>query len=95
MATLPLTYDIGDGIRITATFTNLSGGLADPTTIVFKLKAPSGTVTTPTVTHLSTGVYYVDVIPNVKGSWLYRWEGTGAVAVAEEGKFLVRASAFV
>lgn len=88
-------YDIGDGIRITATFTNLAGALADPTTVVFRVLDPLGAMTTPSFSRDSLGVYYADIVATAKGVWLYRWEGTGSVTVAEESSFTVRSSNFV
>ena len=42
----------------------------------------------------STGVYHLDVSASAVGQWYYRWEGTGAVEQADEGTFVVEASAF-
>jgi hypothetical protein len=82
-------YDIGDVVRLTATFSNVAG-VATDTTAVLSLEAPDGTVTTPSVTHGATGVYTVDVTPTAFGVWYYRWSGTGGVTTAEEGAFTVR-----
>jgi hypothetical protein len=83
------TFDAGDGLRVTAVFTNLSRATADPTTVVFKLRDASGAVTLPAVVRTTTGVYYAEFVVTYKpGEWTYRWEGTGAVQAAEEGKFI-------
>lgn len=87
-------YDVGDGIYIVATFRDLTGTAADPTSVTFRLKDPTGTVTTPSVLTGSTGVYAAEFTVTRHGTWAYRWEGTGAVQAAEEGKILVRASNF-
>lgn len=88
-------FDVADGVRATAAFQDLNGNPADPTTITLKVLDPAGTITEPPVFRTGTGSYYADfVLPNEPGSWSYRWEGTGDVQVAEEGKFTVRASAF-
>jgi hypothetical protein len=42
----------------------------------------------------ATGNYYVDVTPDIAGRWWFRCETTGPVS-AQEGDFLVQASAFV
>lgn len=94
------TYDIGDVVRVTATFTNSSGAAADPTAILMKQKDP--TPTTTTYTYLtdvalvkdSTGVYHVDVYPTIAGTWYYRFEGTGTVQAASENSFIVNPSKF-
>jgi hypothetical protein len=89
------TFDAGDGVRVTAVFTNLSRATADPTTVVFRLLDAAGAVTLPAVVRTTTGVYYVEfVVTNKPGTWAYRWEGTGAVQASEEGTFVVRPSLF-
>lgn len=40
------------------------------------------------------GVFHLDVSAATAGQWYYRWEGTGAVEQADEGAFVVTASAF-
>ena len=40
-----------------------------------------------------TGVYHVDITTATAGQWTYRWEGTGTVQQADEGSFVVEASA--
>lgn len=95
MAITGTPYDVGDGIRFIAKFKDINGNLADPTSIAFKLLDPSNSVTTPTVAHTSVGTYHSDyTIPNVPGTWAWHWQGNGAVQVAEEGQFIVRASLF-
>jgi hypothetical protein len=89
------TFDAGDGVRVTAVFTNLSRATADPTTVVFRLLDAAGAVTLPAVVRTTTGVYYAEfVVTNKPGTWAYRWEGTGAVQASEEGTFIVRPSLF-
>jgi hypothetical protein len=88
-------FDIGDGVRVTGTFIGLNGLTADPTNVVFRLRDPLGVVTTPNVIRLSAGSYYSDFVVNSRGTWTYRWEGTGTVIAAEEGRLAVRPSAFV
>lgn len=88
------TFDIADGIRITATFTDLNGNPGNPSSVIFKLKDPSGSVTLPAAQQSDTGVYYVDIVVDSRGTWFYRWEGDGAIQAAVEGEFFVRASRF-
>lgn len=93
-------YDVGDLVRISATFANVSGVNADPTTVKAKFKNPAGTVTTYTygtdvqLVKDATGKYHVDISITSNGEWWYRWEGTGAVQAAEENDFVVRKSQF-
>lgn len=90
------TYDIGDQVRVTATLTDLAGTATDPTAVTLTVRKPDGTSTSytygaGTVTKSATGVYYKDVDVDQAGEWNYRWTGTGALVVAEEGQFYVRA----
>lgn len=92
------SYDKGDLVRLTATFTNSAGVATDPTAVTCQVKSPSATTTYTynpgTVVKDSTGVYHLDVSASAAGQWWYRWEGTGAVEQADEGTFVVEASAF-
>ena len=94
------TYDYGDQVRVTCTFTNLAGSAADPTGITFKWRTPAGTTssyvygTDAELVKSATGIYYVDLTLNVEGTWYYRFEGTGALVAADEGHLLVKDSAF-
>jgi hypothetical protein len=90
-----MAYDIGDSLRITVTFTGLDGAVADPTTVVLRLRAPDGTTTMPSVTKTSTGVYFADLTLTASGEWKYRWIGTGGdCTAADEGRISVRRSYF-
>jgi hypothetical protein len=42
----------------------------------------------------SLGVFHADVAIDQSGDWTGRWEGTGALVVAEEFTFIGRSSAF-
>ena len=88
-------YDIGDLVRLSATFTDLAGAPVSPSAVVLRVKAPDGTVSTPTPTNDGIGVYRHDLAVTQAGLWCYRWEGTGAVTAAGERTFMVRASSFV
>jgi hypothetical protein len=68
----------------TFTFVHPSdGSLFDPTTPLFQVKDPSGVVTTPTVTHVSTGIYQFSHTPTVPGQWHYSAAST-TVGEADE-----------
>lgn len=76
------TYGINTLVRVTATFKNAAGALADPDTVTINIQSPSGAHTAPTTTRLFLGIWYVDVLANEEGRWVYNAEGTGAVQVS-------------
>lgn len=94
------TYDIGDLVRVSATFSQ-GGTATDPSTVTARYRDPSGTTTTlvygadEALTRDSEGVYHTDVDANRAGIWWYRFESTGSGQAATEGAFRVRASMFV
>jgi hypothetical protein len=83
-------YDIGDWVRVVATFTSTDGiTTADPSTILFLLKNPAGSVatyafSTGSVQRATVGQYWAEFGIATGGSWFYRWQGTGGVQAAEE-----------
>jgi hypothetical protein len=83
-------YDIGDQVHLTVVFTNSSGVATSPTTVTCTVQPPSGPTQSLTAVNDSTGNYHADVSPDQSGEWDYRWAGTGALVVAEEGSFYVR-----
>lgn len=86
-----MKFDVGDQVRIAADFTNLAGIAADPTSVTLTVRSPNQTVTTVSgVVNSAVGSYYGDVTLDQVGEWNYRWVGTGALVVAEEGSFYVR-----
>ncbi len=63
-------YQIGDSIRLRATFT-VNGVVQDPTNVTLRYRNPSGLVTVITgTTKESTGIYYYDT-PSLdeSGQW--------------------------
>lgn len=92
------SYNIGDLIRVQATFKDIGGTVVDPTNITLKVKVPAGTVSTfyypGTVTRVSTGVYYYDFPITASGTHYYNWAGTGAYTVADESSFEVVSTQF-
>lgn len=86
------SYDVGDLVRIKATFKDLNDALADPTTVTCEYKKPDGTVISGDATKESTGVYRYDVAPDAAGTWYYRMSGIGNVQAASESRFIVRKS---
>ncbi len=94
-------YDLGDLVRVSGAFRNAAGTLIDPSTVGFEFRKPDGTITSyvyPTHAQLvkdATGTYHVDIDANAAGTWRWRWESTGTGQAAEEGAFIVRASALI
>jgi hypothetical protein len=90
-----VVYNEGDTVRFSVTFKDDAGTAADPTSVVFKLKA--GTVVTsyssrPPIVRDSVGNYHIDLLLNASGVVTWRWEGDGAVAAGTEGKIGIRDS---
>ena len=83
------TYDIGDGVRLTAAF-SIDGSGANPDTVTVTVMDPSGNKTTPAAGSGTDGSYNVDAIVDEQGTWHYHFAGTGAVVAAGEGHFFVR-----
>lgn len=89
------SYDLGDVIRETGTFTNAAGTATDPATVTFSFTDPAGTTTTYTyltdaqLVKSATGVYYVDITASLEGIYRWRWLSTGSGAASTEGQFAV------
>jgi len=89
-------YDIGDTSRVTGLFYDAADALADPGTLTFTFKDPSGNTTAYTygvhseLVKSTTGTFYVDVVFDEAGMWFYRWGATGARVGAQEGQFAVK-----
>ncbi len=85
------SYETGTLVQLTGTFTNVSGVLTDPTTIVCTVRDPAGNVTTPAVTRVSAGIYTanLDLTNATPGVWAYRFAGTGVCQAAEEAALFV------
>lgn len=89
--------NVGDVERVSATnIVNDLGVPTDPTTLTLKVLAPGDlTVTTytyptdPIIVKDSTGNYHADLPLDASGTWRYDWQGTGAAAFSEGGKFYV------
>lgn len=94
------SYDYGDLIRCTGTFTDSDGNAQDPAVVKFTFIDPGGTSTTyiystdPELVKDSTGVYHVDVDADEVGQFHYRFYSTGAGQAADEGWFRVEDSEF-
>jgi hypothetical protein len=82
-------YYPGDAVTLQATFTNLSGVNADPTTVAINVEDPGGTVTTFTwadldITRPAAGVFQYVLPFTLAGRYWYQWTGTGSVQAVGE-----------
>ena len=91
-------YDVGDKIRMSAAFTDIDDAASDPGGVQFKIRAPSGTVTTyvygtdAEVVKDSTGNYHVDYLIATAGRYRYRFAGVTSGQAAAPGAFRVQNS---
>jgi hypothetical protein len=92
------SYNVGDLVRLQATFKDLASVLADPTTVVLKVKNPAGTTTTynypGTIIRSSTGVFYYDYLVGASGTHYFNFAGAGAYTAVDESSFEVVATQF-
>lgn len=92
------TFDKGDLIRVTGTFTDAAGTKFDPDVVTGKYQDPSGTETTDAApVNSAVGVYYFDIPADEAGQWYYRIYGAtagGAYQGAAEATFQVSVSEF-
>ena len=90
------SYDLGDMRRLTVTFTNLAGFVADPTGVSFSIRNPDGTATAyvygtdAELVKSAVGIYYVDFAITLVGRHVFRFSGTGAVSTSETGEFYAK-----
>ncbi len=86
-------YLIGQTVRLSVAFTDADGAAADPGSLTFTLRAPSGASTTYTygtdaaLVKDSTGNYHVDWAVSQEGIHWYSFAGTGLNAAVDEGWF--------
>jgi hypothetical protein len=83
-------YDIGDLVRLTATFTDDAGDPVEPGTVQLVTRDPADVEAEHDATSDDDGAYHVDLQPQGAGTWGYRWVATGAGQGAEPGQFHVR-----
>ena len=86
-------YQVGDLVRVSASFTDASGNAVDPDTVYCDITAPDGTKTTYTygtdaeVVRDSAGNYHLDVDVTAAGRWCYAWRSRGTGQAAGSGSF--------
>jgi hypothetical protein len=94
------TYDKGDLVRLSASFTTAAGAALDPTVVICQVKSPAGTTTSytygvgETIMRESMGHYHIDLSASIAGTWHYRWYSTGTGQAADEGYFTVARGEF-
>lgn len=95
-------YFVGQQIRLTATFRNETGELADPSLVAFKvIDGEPGAHGEPkqidytSPVRVSEGVYEQTITLTCSGTWRYRVEGTGALVAAAQKAFGVEPDPFV
>lgn len=93
-------YDLGDMVRVSASFTNIDGVAADPTAVTLQVRRPDTSITTytygadPEIVKTDVGQYRADLDIDQEGTWRFRWAGVGAVQAAHESVFYIRDSYF-
>lgn len=90
-------YDRGDRVLLFADFKD-GAGVASNANVTLKTIDPKNVERTETLTNPSTGRYECEFTLSgsryVPGIWEFRWEATGAVETAEEGKFELKKTRF-
>jgi len=84
--------NVGDLLRLDATFKNIDGELTDPSTVSIIIKEPDGTILTKVygvdaITRVGVGNYVFDFSITKKGMHRYWGVGTGLVQAVEESTF--------
>lgn len=84
-------YDVGDGVQLRHEVRNAAGALT-AATVTVTVTAPDGTVTTPTVSTTSTGIYDAIVVAAQAGLWTFVWSVSGTVTDTARGQFTASAT---
>lgn len=77
-----MAFDVGDVWIPQLTVKNAAGALTDATVSV-TITDPSAATSTPSVTHVGTGVYTASVLLAEVGPWQARWSASGTVTGVE------------
>jgi hypothetical protein len=80
------TWDVGDRVPLRHRVYDADGQLVDAT-VILSVIAPDGTITAPTVTHTSLGIYDASVLANQAGQWRYTWTVSVSVVDEQTGTF--------
>lgn len=82
-------HDTGDSKRVTATFKDIDDVNADPTTVIFRMRKPDGTITEYTyptdseIVRTTVGIYYVEWVFDTFGYHNALFQGTGTITTAD------------
>jgi hypothetical protein len=85
------TYDFGDPVTLELQVRDATGALVTPTTITLITRDPDAVEAAVVPDTIGIGLYSATLLPDVAGTWLYRWETTGPGEGAHEGGFTVTA----
>lgn len=91
---------VGNTKKLLVEFRNESNALFDPDTVTVKYRCTGGALQTFTypadseIIKSATGKYHHYCYLDMAGDWDYRWEGSGSLAAASEGRFKVDSSKF-
>lgn len=84
------SYDIGDMRTFTGTFTDVSGTLANPSTVTVEIREPDGNLATPAPSSATTGIWTVDYEFTQSGRHVIRFQGDGAINSAQETEVYIK-----
>jgi hypothetical protein len=91
------TYDVGDGVTVSTSFTDDQGAPVDPDDVFLDVRLhPDAEPTTytygtdDTVVRDDEGAYHALITAGAPGLWHYGWRSTGNIVSAEQGAFMVR-----
>lgn len=84
-------YALGQEVRLTATFANLSG-VDTNATVALTIRTPDGVETaiaSGSIVNDSAGVYHYDYTTTQSGAHFARWVASGTLVGAQEYEFYV------
>lgn len=88
------TYDLGDSVTLEVALKDRDGVLTDPDSLLLRIMKPDKTTLIDydlgTLTKVGTGLYEVDYVPDVHGTYEYLFLASGNLLAAAERKFIVR-----
>ena len=85
------SYIIGNIVRLSASFTDEDGVLANPATVSVKIKKPEKTIETfAAIAGDNKGEFYYDYTTTDLGDHQYVFTGTGTIDAVANGKFNVK-----
>lgn len=94
-------YPFGSRINMQVMWRDgLSNASVDPSTVVAKVRAPTGALTTytygvdPELVKVGAGTYRTAFNCSIHGAWHYRFEASGTYIGADEQTFSIRKSEF-